>query len=339
LIGERKPQQAKYYDFNHFMQGFGEIVNKSTTFLIMSHINPDGDAIGTALGLYRVLQEMGKSPVLFAEDVVPSIYRFLPGSDNYSFVLPETEFDCAILLEIPHYDRSPAGDDFKAKKIVNIDHHPDNVMYGDLLWVDDKASSAGEMLFEIFESMKCKLDYETILNLYVAIITDTGGLKYPSTSYRTHRIISEMMKIAPLPTEDIHRRIYNEMDYLVLKLFGSVIQSLQAYVDEGFAIGCMTRALLDQYHVSDSEIQNFPENLHIIRGIHTLIFLRELDDERTKVSLRSNRLPVGIIARQFGGGGHLRAAGCTLHYSISESESIIKKVIREMIASGEVLTD
>jgi bifunctional oligoribonuclease and PAP phosphatase NrnA len=339
LIGERKPQQAKFSDFKHFMREFKQIINDSTTFLIMSHINPDGDSIGTALGLYNVLQEMGKSPVLFAEDTVPSIYQFLPGADRYDFALPETEFDCAILLEIPHYDRSPAGEDFKAKKIINIDHHPDNVMYGDLLWVDDKASSVGEMLFEIFENLGCVLNYDTVLNLYVAIITDTGGFKYPSTSHRTHRVISEMMKIAPLPTEDIHRKIYSEMDYRVLRLFGSVIQSLQAFEDEGFAVGCMTRALLDQYEVSDSDIQNFPENLHIIKSIHTLVFLRELDDERTKISLRSNKLPVGKIARQFGGGGHLRAAGCTLHYPIHESEAVIKKVIREMIASGETLTD
>jgi bifunctional oligoribonuclease and PAP phosphatase NrnA len=339
LIGERKPQNAKYYDFEHFINEFARIIDESTTFLIMSHINPDGDAIGTALGLYKILHEMGKSPVLFAEDVVPSIYRFLPGSDKYTFALPETEFDCAILLEIPHYDRCPVGEDFKAKKIINIDHHLDNVLYGDLLWVDEKASSAGEMLFEIFERLKFNIDPDTALNLYVAIVTDTGGFKYPNTTYRTHRVITEMMKKGPLPTEEIHRRIYAEMDINVLKLFGSVIHNVKAYTDEGFAIGFLPKELVKMYHVNESEIQNFPENLHVIRGVHTFIFLRELDEERTKISFRSNRLPVGKIARQFGGGGHLRAAGCTLHYSIKESEAIVEKVIREMIASGETLDD
>jgi phosphoesterase RecJ-like protein len=302
----------------------------------MPHVNMDGDALGSALAMHQVLQCLGKEPYIYSTDEVASIYRFLPRLNNVCRELPDREFDCAILLECPNYKRSPAGDSFRARVQVNVDHHPDNLFYADLNWVDTETSSVGEILFGLFEELDYPIPPEAVLNLYVAIFTDTGAFQYSKTTHKTHWAIAKMLKSTSIPMDEVGRRIYRELDLNVMKLLGRLMLKAQVY-PEGFAVVTLPKDLMEEYGVSDADAHNLVRDLDVIRGVHTMLFIRETSKGQTKVSLRSSLIPVNTVAARFGGGGHERASGCTLSMPLEETEVKFMDAIREKILSGERL--
>ena len=323
--------------FKNFAESFRKIVDRSETFLIMPHVNMDGDALGSCLAAHQVLKIMGKDPMIYTTDQVSGVYQFLPGLQNVKEKLPDKKFDCAILMECPSYDRCPAGDKFRARVQVNIDHHPDNAFYADLNHVDIDASSVGEILFELFETLGYFMPRDTILNLYVAIFTDTGAFQYSKTSDRTHMVISKMLKRFNLPLEEIGRRVYREMEHNVMKVLGQLMLNTKIYRREGVALAMLPRALMDKWRISDADTQNIVRDLNVIRGIHTFIFIRETKDGISKASIRSSKIPVNGIAGRFNGGGHERAAGCKLDMPLEKAGETLVEAVLEKIASGERL--
>jgi len=319
---------------------FDKVIESSNTFLLMPHVNMDGDALGSLLACYLVLKDKGKEITVFSTDTVPSIYKFLPGVNYMGNKLPNKNFDCAILFECPGYSRSPADNKFKAKITVNIDHHPDNDYYGDLNYVDTEASSVGEIFYEIFSFLDYPLNNDITTNLYVAIYTDTGGFNFSNTSSKTHLVISKMLEDFDIPIDEISRRVDREMDPGVFRLLGYLMDNIRIH-DGGFATSIITRNLFYRYKIDDSDHPNFARQLFQIRGIHTLALLKEKKDGGIKVSLRSNLIPVNKIALSFSGGGHPRAAGCTIMNAndIYEAERQIMSAIKDMLKRGERLTD
>lgn len=321
-----------------FALQFDKVIKSSNSFLLMPHVNMDGDALGSLLACFLILSNEGKEITAFTTDIVPSMYKFLPGVNYVRNALPDSEFDCAILFECPSYSRSPVDNNFKAKITVNIDHHPDNDFYGDLNYIDTGASSVGEIFYEIFSYLKYPMNSDIATNLYVAIYTDTGGFNFSNTSNKTHLVISKMLEKFNIPLNEISRRVDREMAPEVFRLLGYLMDNIRIH-EGGFATSILTRNLLYRYKIDDADHPNFARHLFQIRGVHTMALLKENKDGEIKVSLRSNLIPVNKIAVLFSGGGHPRAAGCTMKnvFDIYETERLIMSAINKMLNNGERL--
>ncbi|MFP4498231.1 MAG: DHH family phosphoesterase, partial [Vulcanimicrobiota bacterium] len=280
----------------------------------------------STLAFWHLLKSREKAPYIFTTDDVPHVYQFLPGVENVKHNLPDFEFDCAILFECPDYSRSPARNDFRAKKIVNIDHHPDNKYYGDLNFVDEQSSSIGEFLFEMLMDLEKKLPYEVVINLYVAVFTDTGGFQFANTTPNTHQVAAKMLDQAAIPIEEISRKVFQEKDHNVMQLLGRLMNTVQVY-EEGFAVSFLPRSFINEFGVSDADASNFMKDLNAIRGVHTFVIFKEDEQGRVRVSMRSRDIPINGIAKCFGGGGHSRAAGCTLEGNL---KTVSEKVIQAL---------
>lgn len=321
-----------------FSQKLDEVINRSQSFLLLPHINADGDALGSLLAFYSVLKKKGKEGVIFSTDKIPAMYSFLPGIENITDSMPDRLFDSTILFECPNYERSPAGDNFRTKTIVNIDHHPDNECYGDLNYVDSKASSVGEIFHNIFSILNYPLDQDMAENLYVAIYTDTGGFNYCNTTGSTHRVIAEILEQFPLNLDEISRKIYRESEFRVLKLLARLIDNIKIH-ENGIATAVLTRDMMREQGVGGADSQNFISEIFKIKDVHTMALLREGEDGVIKVGLRSFLLPINKVAAKFGGGGHPRAAGCHLKDfdDIYLGEKAIVQAVQEMFQSEERL--
>jgi phosphoesterase RecJ-like protein len=324
--------------FESFSPKFHAAIESSDTFLLMPHVHMDGDALGSVLAVFLYLQSIGKKPYIYTTDSVSSIFDFLPAIENVKHTMPDEVFDCAIFFECPSIYRAPSGPDYKAKITVNIDHHPDNEYYGDLNFVVPEASSVGEMFFRIFTCLGYPITKEMAINIYVAIYTDTGGFKFNNTTSITHSVISSLLEGSDIPIDEISRRVEREMDYHVLMLLGKVINKITVY-DDGISTALLDRETMDMYKADESDVQNFMREIFRIRGVHTMALLRENSHGSIKVSLRSTLIPVNRLAARFGGGGHPRAAGCTITETsgLKDAETQILSAIRDVVNSGEKL--
>lgn len=322
-----------------FSPKFHEAIESDYTFLLMPHINMDGDALGSVLAVYLYLESIGKMPFIYTTDRVPAIFDFMPGIKKVSDSLPDMEFDCAILFECPTLSRCPCENKPNARRIINIDHHPDNTYYGDLNLVDPSASSVGEMFFRIFSFLGIGITREMAINLYVAIYTDTGGFKFKNTTSVTHSVVAKLLEqYEDLPIDEISRWVEREMEYHVLMLLGQIINNITVHRG-GISTAILDKATMDKYCADESDVQNFMREIFRIRGVHTMAMLRENSSGAVKVSLRSNLIPVNKLAAKFGGGGHPRAAGCTINDStgLQDAENMIIAAMRESIDSGDRL--
>ena len=321
-----------------FSQKLDEVINASQSFLLLPHINADGDALGSLLAFYSLLKKKGKEAAIYSTDKISAMYSFLPGIEHITDSLPDRLFDCTILFECPNYERSPAGNNFRTKSIVNIDHHPDNEFYGDLNYVDSKASSVGEIFYNIFSIMNYPLDQDMAENLYVAIYTDTGGFNYCNTTGSTHRVIAEILEKFPLNLDEISRKIYRESEFRVMKLLARLIDNIKIH-ENGIATAVLTEKMIKEQGVNSADSQNFISEIFKIKGVHTMALLRNAEDGIIKTNFRSFLLPVNKVAAKFGGGGHPRAAGCHMKDfdDIYKAEQALIQAMQEMYESGERL--
>jgi len=325
--------------FEKFAGDLDLAVKNSKSFLLMPHVNMDGDALGTLLAFYHVLKRLGKEITIYTNESIPTMLNNLPGVEEITDELPDKDFDCAVLFECPTYRRSPLGNKFRAKIVVNVDHHPDNDQYGDINYVDTTASSVGEIFYYLFSKLNYPLTREVAVNLYVAIYTDTGGFRYSNTTYRTHQAMSEILRRFKLDTDNITRKVDREVNFESLKALAEVIGSIKIH-EEGVATAILTRHTIKKYRSGDSDSHIFIKEIFRIRGVHTMAILRETTDGKIKVSFRSILIPVNKIAAIFGGGGHPRAAGCLLkNYSdIHKARSSVLKEILKALKTGEKLS-
>ncbi|MCL5773158.1 MAG: bifunctional oligoribonuclease/PAP phosphatase NrnA [Firmicutes bacterium] len=309
-----------------------EILKTKEKFIILPHVYIDGDDLGSMLALGRAIGKIGKSVLRFIPEPIPEIFTFLPDIEYISHKAPPGSYDAAILLECTDLQRLPAGVDIKkiAKTIINIDHHPDNKFYADFNWVDPGASAVAEMVYFLIKDMDVELDYEIAINLYTAILTDTGGFQYSNVTSRTHEVISQLLSI-PIKTDEVYRKVYHEKSPNVLRLQGKVMANLELSDEGKIAWSYITKDMLEQYAVDEGDTQNFVEEINQIRGAQAVLFFKEIDAKKIKVSLRSSGVPVNKIAAFFGGGGHLRAAGCTVEAPLEEAVKQVVSKTREYL--------
>lgn len=309
-----------------------ETIKDKESFLLVAHLGLDGDHLGSMLSLSRALRSLGKSVRCYLPETVPESYGFLPDLNLLEDTLPDELPDALVTLECPDQQRLPHGIDIeefqkKGVTVVNLDHHPDNENYGDILWIEPDAAALGEMVFDLLGELNIPLDREIAMGLYTAILTDTGSFQYSRVTTHTHLRLAELMKF-DLPTDEISRKLFKEARPNVVQLLGSVLSRVQLTKDGRLAYAELPLAELKELQVHDSETRFFIDDIDRVKGPEVVAIFRELSDAKVKVSLRSRKSAINEVAAKFGGGGHAKAAGCVVPGTLSSvREQVVSAVI------------
>lgn len=307
-------------------------IKEGDSFLLVAHMGLDGDHLGSMLTLARGLRQLGKSVHCYLPETVPDSYGFLPDLYLLSGELPQDLPSTLITLECPDVQRLPEGIDIPAFqqqgiKVLNLDHHPDNENYGDILWVEPDAAALGEMIFDLLKELGVELDREMALGIYTAILTDTGSFQYSRVTTHTHLRLAEVMKF-DLDTDEISRRLFKEARPNVVQLLGSVLSRVQLTGDGRLAYAELPLSELKELKVDDSETRFFIDDIDRVKGPEVVAIFREMSGSKVKVSLRSRKSAINGVAARFGGGGHAKAAGCVVKGSLSSvREQVVSAVI------------
>ncbi len=320
------------------------VLEEAEIFLISSHVNPDGDAIGSQIALYSFLLHFGKVVSIVNSDPVPSVYRFLPnvevfriestentdiGSDAY---VPWEDVEVAIILDCGELKR--IGEDLAARirprrGLINIDHHLSNRYFGTHNLVDADACATAELLFHLMEYSGIEMDRDRAMCLYTAILTDTGCFKYNNTNPEAHRISARLIQEGVRP-DLIAELVYEVTPYGKARLFGMALATLRLSLDGKIAYMWVTQEMHKQTGTGSEDTDGFTDYIRSLKDIEVAIFFRETDKGEIKVSLRSKSdLDVNQIAATFGGGGHQAAAGCTISRPLEEAmDAVVEAVAR-----------
>ena len=281
--------------------------------LILTHIHPDGDALGSQLALGDVLRGLGKQVCLYGEAEVSHLYDFLPGSSGITVGLPElSAFDCAIALDCG--DAYRLGDELNSlltvKPFLVIDHHAGHQDFGDLRWVDPSRASSGEMVYDLAVALGGEISPAAAYCLYAAIVSDTGSFKYSSTSADTFRVARELILKGVKPAE-VAGKLFDNYTLPRLRLFQRVLESLQLEAEGRIALISAPRRLFDETGAATQDTEGFINYPRALNCVQVAAFLKEAEPGMVSVSLRSkgNSCDVAKVAAKFGGGGHRNAAG------------------------------
>ncbi|MEA3560324.1 MAG: bifunctional oligoribonuclease/PAP phosphatase NrnA [Candidatus Omnitrophota bacterium] len=306
-------------------------IKKYNSFLVTSHINPDGDAVGSQFALALLLRQAGKKVVIVDDEKIPSKYDFLGKWIPVDKLVRKPNFKVAIILDSSNLNRlgrvvsllSPE------KKIVNIDHHVSNENFGDVNWVDTGAGAVGEMIYRLYKKMNCRIENKSALSIYTAILTDTGSFRYTNTSSNTHRIASRLLECGVEPGF-IAGRLYEVNSLASMKLLEMALSTIKI-VKDGARIAwlCVTNDMLNRANADFEDTEDFVNYARSLQGVEIAIFFSETKvKNEIKVSLRSTgAVDVNLIAEKFGGGGHSRASGCRIKGSLG---GVIKKVVSKV---------
>lgn len=316
------------------LQQISELIKKNRSFLIAAHERPDGDAVGSTLAFYHLLRGMGKEAVVYNQDITPENFLFLPGSDSITQELPPPEhFDVAVILDCGELERvgKDAENIRKISSFINIDHHVSNGGFCDVRLLDPGASSTGELIFRLMRYMGVPLSREISTCLYSAILTDTGGFRYSNTRSGTLLAAAQLVEGGAEP-QWISEHIYESDNPGRIRLLGVVLPTL-AIEQEG-RVGSLfvTQKALAETGARPEYSEGFVDFPRSIRGVEVSVLYSELDDGRFKLSLRSKgKTNVERVARHFGGGGHVNAAGCRITGEIDDVRVRVGEAIRKYI--------
>lgn len=311
-------------------------IEKGNDFLVISHVNPEGDAIGSQLAVGSLLDKLRKRFCLVNADIVPENIRFLQDSDKIKRSVPESFVpQNIIVLDCPVAARcgNLAGFISPAERVINIDHHCSNDKFGDVNWITSNMSSAGEMVFDLIQFMGVDLDKKTAEQIYVAIVTDTGMFSYENTTEKTHLTASRLLA-AGVEQTDIQKKLFESRSVQQISLLGKVLTTLEVTEKGTIAhISLMQKMCvgMDMNKIFTEDFISYPRS---IKGVEVALFFKEVEEEPgiVRISFRSNGMvDVNSIASRFGGGGHRLASGCTVHDSLDSAKKDIMEQIEKVL--------
>jgi phosphoesterase RecJ-like protein len=312
-------------------QEISQALREHQRIAVLSHVRPDGDALGSQLALALSLQQIGKDVLVWNEDGMLEKYSFLPRAELISKPPSNAQdVDLAVALDTAIQNRlGTAAQAIRSAKLwINIDHHQSNPRYGDLVHIDPTAPATGQILFELITSQKLPLDHDIAENLYVAISTDTGSFQYPNTTARTFEIAAELVRVG-LDVGAISQQLYENFPRRRVELLRELLRTM--HFEGGgrvasFSLDLKTAAELG---VIPEDNEGLIDHIRAIRGVQVAVFFEELADGKVRVSMRSKSEDVDVcaICEKFGGGGHKLAAGARIRGSLPDVE---KRVVKEI---------
>lgn len=290
-----------------------EAIKAAETILLATHVFPDGDALGSQLGLGHVLEEMGKKVILYGEEEVSYLYDFLPCCEKLVTSLPPAaDIDCAISLDCGDSLRLGAAEEdlLRIEPFIVIDHHAGHKDFGTMRWVEPGRASTGEMVYELIRALGRTPSRQAAFCLFTAIVSDTGSFKYASVTADTFRIAGDLVALGVNP-EKVSRKLFDNFTERRLHLLQSVLSTLELYGGGKAALITATRKMFELTGTAPRDTETFINYPRSLASVRVAVFLKETDDA-ISVSMRSkgSAYDVARVARKFGGGGHRNAAGC-----------------------------
>jgi len=296
-----------------------ENIKKYKSFLITTHVSPEGDALGSELGFYYLARKLDKRAIIVNADPVPYGLDFLPGKVVIHYPHQELRLsgiDCFVVLDCADLKRT--GKVYKLntgnKPVLNIDHHVSNRLFGDVQWVDPTASSCSEMIYKIYKQLRLPIGREAALGLYTGIMTDTGSFRYSNTSSFTHQAVAELMQ-SGLDVAQVYRHAYGNIPLEDIRSLLKILPNIKFSAQGKIVWFEITQEILGR-RTPDIDLGDFVLSFgRAIKGVEVVALFKQMpgDKKEIRVNLRSQgKVDVNKIASFFGGGGHRTAAGCTL---------------------------
>ncbi len=317
-----------------------EIRNRDR-FLLTAHEGPDGDALGSLLGMHHLLTQLGKDSVMFLaskEFPLPIEYRFLPLEEVFHDAPADMADRAAVFLDCGNIDRMPV-DFLTADGVftINIDHHHDNTLFGDVNLVEVDASCTAEIVYELAVLLGVEITAEMAAALYVGIVTDTGKFMYENTNARTHRIAADLIE-AGVDIDETYRRLYEHVPIEKLRLLSQALEGIQNHCDGALVLAYVTAADYEASGAGEEMTEGIIDHLRSVEGARVAALIRDLGDRgraARKVSLRSSdgTVDVSAIARVNGGGGHKRAAGFSTDLELEELVTFLSDEVSAQLGS------
>ncbi len=315
-----------------------DVIVKKDNFVLMGHVNPDGDCIGSLFAMKWYLDSLDKQSIILLEKPPTSKYKLfdIDSSDYLTFekFVPasDQEYIC-IALDSGDQDRLGSGKALAEKYYtINIDHHIDNPEYGDTNYINAQKAAVGHIIYDIIN-----LDLDFSINkkigtaIATAIIADTGGLRYQNATAKVFSIISELMEL-DVDIYSINRAIFAGHQYAAVKLKGMALSTLQMHQNGKIAYLRVEQKMLEEIGAELEDASGLVNYARDIQGVELGLVFTEVNEEETRIGFRSNNYcSVNEIAAIFGGGGHPRAAGCTINENINKAEKMILSKVEDYV--------
>jgi len=302
---------------------------------VVAHVRPDGDAVGSVLGLVLSLRALGKDVIALLEDGVPGNLAFMPGTDTVIQPGEPLNVDLAIAVDTATHER--IGAQCKAlldaaPLLINIDHHPTNPGYGQLNFIDSASPATGQIIYNLLSEHGLPIDDAIRQNLFVAISTDTGSFQFSSTNARTHRIVAEMIE-AGLDTARLAQLVYQSYPVRRLELLRAMLNEMKFRAEGRIVSWQLTQQLIEQTGMEPGDTEGLIDTLRMIDSVVSCVIFEDTDHGKVRVSSRSKdaRLDVSTVCAQFGGGGHRMAAGARMKGPIGEAAEKFLQVLEHEV--------
>ena len=310
------------------LRATGEMLLQAAKIVLCTHVSPDGDTLGSALGLARFLRRQGKEVTVYCDDQINASFGFLPDIDSVRRPTAETTLDADILavIDASSFDRvGIAAAQTRYKTLLNIDHHISNTRFAEYLYLDAAAAATGEIMCDLFDAMGWPLDYETAVCFYTAITTDCGSFRYANTTPKTMRRAAALLEYGVQPNE-----ISDKLELrsrATVELLGKVLPSLTFACGGRIAYLTVTNDLYDK----DANTDSFVSYPRYVDGVEVAVMFKAVEPEVVRVSMRSHNVDVAQVAVRFGGGGHVRAAGCTIYAPVEEARRLLLAELEKLL--------
>lgn len=312
-----------------------DIIKTSKNILIASHINPDGDTLGSMCGIYSLIElNFKKKCEMLVVSKIPKTYEFLPNikfAKNIEMYDKSREYDLVICVDVAALDRIADGQILfnKSKFTVNIDHHKTNIGYANLNYINSEASSASEVIYEIAKKLDWKIDINTAISLYTGILTDTGSFRFNNTTAKSLRYIAELIETGVSPCE-MYKLCYENRPKNMILFQSYCVNKAKFTDDDKIAYTTVYKKDLEKFNAEEDFTDGLTERLRAISTTQIAFVAKEINNGWTKISMRSKIHDVAKICEVFNGGGHKLASGCTIKSSMEDAINKIMNEIRKI---------
>jgi len=309
-------------------------IQKADNILLVAHVNPDGDALGSELSLYPILKKLGKKVTVFnATKPLPDYLDFLPNFNKVTDKLPK-KIDLTVSFDCGSFDR--LGLDEKPSFLINIDHHVSNTNYGDINLIEPDHASTSQVIYDILKANNIEIPTDTAVCIYTALVTDTGSFQYESVNDKVFECAAEMVRCGVKP-DYVAKMLFQRDRLSRLRLLAKAYETIEMCCDGKVAFVEVTKEMMEITGAIKEDTDTIVNSVRAIAPVEVACMLRE-DDEGIKISLRSkNFADVSKIAVKYGGGGHIRAAGATLkgECDFEKVKKMLKEDLAEEVNSGK----
>ncbi len=330
---------------NDSLSAICQALKKKDNFLFASHVNPEGDAVASVLALESLLRRIGKKTMIACEDPFPERLACLPSKRwNQAKDVPASrKFDALVVADCPTLERIGAVQKLLSPQteIFNIDHHISNTQFGRYNYIQPSASACGEVIYDMFKQFKIKINKEEATALYVSISTDTGSFKYSNTTVKSHQIASELIKTG-IDIEQINDALYATYSLAKIHLYSLLLGKVKTSQDGTIAWVALTKNDLKETGATYEDTEGFIDFLKYIKEVQFSFFMSEMGNSQNgqvRISFRSKgKYDVAQVAAKFGGGGHKKAAGCTINGTLEQATDQILEQLKIALVKQNKMT-